>query len=69
MTGEWKITEDTSDMMIECSVCESRMFKIAYDNAVGNYGYRYCPYCGTKMQPYKWRWDPWKKRYRPKEEM
>lgn len=67
--GEWRIVKDNDEPMIECSICECRMIKASYDNAVGNRGYHYCPYCGSQMAPYKWRWDPWLKRYRPEEEM
>ena len=61
--AEWVITIDNEEKMITCSGCECRMIKKNYDLAVGNRGYRFCPYCGKRMAPYKWRWNPWKKEY------
>lgn len=61
--AEWVITIDNEEKMITCSSCECRMIKKNYDLAVGNRGYRFCPYCGKRMAPYKWRWNPWKKEY------
>lgn len=62
--AEWIITIDDGEKMITCSNCECRMIKSPYDRAVGDHGYRFCPYCGKRMSPYKWRWDPWNREYK-----
>lgn len=47
--AQWLNSEDTGEKMYECSYCECRMIARWYDMAVGLYGFKYCPYCGARM--------------------
>lgn len=62
--AEWTITIENGIEMIGCSACGCRSWKEEYDRAVGDHGYRFCPYCGKRMAPYKWRWDVWRDEYK-----
>ena len=44
------ITEDTGTKMLECPACGGRIQAYPFTYAVGNHGYRYCPYCGEHVE-------------------
>lgn len=50
MKTGYKVVYDTGARMYECPDCECRLIADPFDTAVGNWGYRYCPYCGTKLE-------------------
>ena len=69
-TSEWVKGMDTGKVMLECKLCRARVFAIEYRKAVGDHGFRYCPYCGATMKNpdafnRPWRqgeiWKDWQK--------
>lgn len=48
--GKWKEEIDTGERMLACSACGGRVFLETYETAVGEHGYRFCPYCGADMR-------------------
>ena len=48
--GKWKEEIDTGERMLACSACGGRVFLETYETAVGEHGYRFCPYCGAQME-------------------
>ena len=44
------VTWDTGQKMLECPECENRIQAYPFTYAVGNLGYRFCPYCGENVQ-------------------
>lgn len=52
---KWIIDNDLDTKMYRCPHCEARMIKKEYDAAVGFYGHRFCPYCGTEIDDSEFR--------------
>lgn len=47
--AHWEIDIDNGHQMLRCSECGCRVIREWYDLAVGDYGFRHCPYCGKRM--------------------
>lgn len=47
--SRWVIDIDTECQMLRCELCGNRVIRQWYDRAVGNQGFRHCPYCGKLM--------------------
>lgn len=50
--GRWIREVDNSAYMLRCPDCDGRVVAENYLLAVGGYGTRHCPYCGSKMVEY-----------------
>ena len=48
--ARWVMRVDIETEMLECTACKNRVIGKYYRWAVGNHGFRYCPYCGVKME-------------------
>lgn len=48
--NRYRITEDNGCKMLECPKCKCRIQAAPFSYAVGNYGYKFCPYCGEDMR-------------------
>lgn len=51
--GRWIISVDNDFYLMTCSECSSRVFLKEYAAAVGDEGFRFCPYCGASMKNIK----------------
>ena len=47
--SHWEIDIDNDIQMLRCESCGGRVIRKWYDLAVGNKGYKHCPYCGKEM--------------------
>ena len=48
--NRYRITEDCGTKMLECPKCKCRIQAVNFSYAVGNYGYKFCPYCGEDVR-------------------
>lgn len=48
--NNYKHCIDNGHSMLECPECESRIISALFSHAVGDYGYRFCPYCGADLR-------------------
>lgn len=55
----WRKEIDNGHQMLACSSCGGRVIRLWYDRAVGDNGFRYCPYCGEEMDNWKAMIVPW----------
>lgn len=55
----WKTDIDNDMQMLRCESCGSRVIRLWYDLAVGDHGFRYCPYCGKEMSNWRDLIVPW----------
>lgn len=51
--SRWHIDIDNDMQMLRCESCGCRVTRLWYDLAVGDHGFRHCPYCGKEM--FNWR--------------
>lgn len=48
--NRYRITEDCGTKMLECPKCKCRIQAVNFSYAVGNHGYKFCPYCGEDVR-------------------
>ena len=48
--NKYKHVVDNGFDMLECPECKCRIQSAQFSYAVGNLGYRFCPYCGTDVR-------------------
>ena len=41
---------DNGTSMLECPKCLCRIQEVPFSYAVGNHGYKFCPYCGADLR-------------------
>lgn len=47
--SKWAIDIDNDHQLLRCESCGGRVIRKWYDRAVGDNGFRFCPYCGKTM--------------------
>ena len=47
--SRWAIDIDNDRQMLRCESCGGRVIRKWYDLAVGDKGFKFCPYCGKQM--------------------
>ena len=57
--SKWIIDIDNEMQMLRCSSCGCRVIRKWYDLAVGDHGFRHCPYCGKSMGNAEQMIVPW----------
>lgn len=48
--NNYKHVIDNGTEMLECPECECRIQANFFSYAVGDYGYKFCPYCGVDLR-------------------
>lgn len=48
--GHWIKGHDNDLVMLCCTSCGCGVLGVFYRRAVGDHGFRYCPYCGAMME-------------------
>ena len=57
--SRWAIDIDNETQMLRCEACGCRVIRQWYDLAVGDKGFRHCPYCGSAMENAEQMAVPW----------
>ena len=57
--SRWAVDIDNETQMLRCDACGGRVIRQWYDRAVGDKGFRHCPYCGRSMANAEQMAVPW----------